>query len=55
MIILNGKKFKRNDSYSKRKDANEAANNWRKQGYYARVLKRQKDCELIFTIYVRKR
>ena len=56
MFAIDGIKFKREKVYYfSKEEARKVANNWRKKGYYARVMKRQKNWDIIFAVYIKKR
>jgi len=55
MLSIDKKKFKKERKYNSEEGAKKAANNWRKKGYYARILKRQKDKKIIYVLFIKKR
>lgn len=55
MLSIDKKKFKKEHRYKALKGAKIAAENWRKKGYYARILKRQSNKKTIYVVYIKKR
>jgi len=55
MISIDKKKFKKEHKYKSEEGAKKAANNWRKKGYYARILKRQLNKKTIYVVFIKKR